>query len=136
MRSTYGTPDGSTLDDWPITYDDLEPFYEKAEWEIGVAGDGVQSLRGAAQEALPDAAVPLQHRRPPARGAARRLGFHPFPIPMLRNSVPYGGRAACIHCRYCVGFACEVNAKCGTQNTVIPTAMAHRQLRGADAGAW
>src|ERR1035438_9610057 len=39
MRSTYGALEGSTLDDWPISYDDLEPFYEKAEWELGVSGD-------------------------------------------------------------------------------------------------
>src|SRR5512142_1971184 len=39
MRSIYGAPEGSTLDDWPISYADLAPFYEKAEWEIGVAGD-------------------------------------------------------------------------------------------------
>jgi len=35
MRSIYGTVEGSTLDDWPISYFDLEPYYEKAEWEIG-----------------------------------------------------------------------------------------------------
>ena len=56
--------------------------------------------------------------------AAQRLGFHPFDIPMLRNSVPYGGRAPCMRCRWCVGFACEVNAKNGTHNTVIPKALA------------
>ena len=56
--------------------------------------------------------------------AAKRLGFHPFPIPMLRNSVPFDRRPACIGCRYCVGFACEVNAKNGTHNTVIPQAIA------------
>ena len=39
MRSTYGAVEGSTLADWPISYQDLEPFYEKAEWEIGVSGD-------------------------------------------------------------------------------------------------
>ena len=39
MKSLYGCPEGSTLDDWPITYDDLEPFYEKAEYEIGVSGN-------------------------------------------------------------------------------------------------
>jgi len=41
----------------------------------------------------------------------------------LRNSVPYGGRPACIRMRTCCGFACPVNAKCGTQNTVIPMAI-------------
>jgi len=45
---------------------------------------------------------------------------------MLRNSVPYNGRAACMRCRWCVGFACEVDAKCGTHNTVIPKALATR----------
>ena len=55
--------------------------------------------------------------------AARRLGLHPFHIPMLRNSVPYNGRPACMRCRWCVGFACEVDAKVGTQNTVLPTAL-------------
>ena len=39
MKSTYGAPAGSSLEDWPISYDDLEPFYEKAEYEIGISGD-------------------------------------------------------------------------------------------------
>ncbi|MGA2501981.1 MAG: NAD(P)-binding protein, partial [Tepidisphaeraceae bacterium] len=39
LKSTYGEVKDSTLDDWPISYDELEPFYEKAEYEIGVAGD-------------------------------------------------------------------------------------------------
>ena len=56
--------------------------------------------------------------------AAERLGLHPFHIPMLRNSVPYNGRRSCMRCRWCVGFACEVNARTGTHNTVIPTALA------------
>ena len=63
--------------------------------------------------------------------AAERLGLHPFDIPMLRNSVPYNGRRGCMRCRWCVGFPCEVNAKCGTQNTVIPDRARHRQLRTA-----
>jgi len=37
LRSTYGTVEGSSLEDWPISYGDLEPYYEKAEWEIGVS---------------------------------------------------------------------------------------------------
>ena len=39
MRSTYGAPEGSSLEDWPISYDDLEPFYDQAEYEIGISGD-------------------------------------------------------------------------------------------------
>jgi choline dehydrogenase-like flavoprotein len=124
MRSIYGSPDGSTLDDWPIAYDDLEPFYEKAEYEIGVAGDASNPFAAPRRKPYPMPPFPYNTEARLLEASARRLGFHPFPIPMLRNSVPYGGRAACIHCRYCVGFACEVHAKGGTQNTVIPTAVA------------
>jgi len=123
MRSIYGTLEGTTLEDWPISYDDIEPFYEKAEWEIGVAGDDAQNPfapRRERPQPMPPFEYNLEGRILDVAG--RRLGFHPFPIPMLRNSVPFDGRGACIHCRYCVGFACEANAKCGTQNTVIPKA--------------
>ena len=58
------------------------------------------------------------------KAAAERLKLHPFDIPMLRNTVPYNGRGGCMRCRWCVGFACEVDAKCGTHNTVIPRALA------------
>jgi choline dehydrogenase-like flavoprotein len=46
MASTYGIPPGSSLADWPIGYDDLAPYYQRAEWEIGVAGDSAASARG------------------------------------------------------------------------------------------
>jgi len=124
LRSIYGRPEGSTLDDWPITYDDLEPHYEKAEYEIGVAGDATNPFAAPRRKPFPMPPFAYNEEGRRLEAAARRLGWHPFPIPMARNSVPYDGRGACIHCRYCVGFACEVQAKGGTQNTVIPIAMA------------
>jgi choline dehydrogenase-like flavoprotein len=125
LRSTYRSVAGSTLDDWPLTYQDLEPYYEKAEWEIGVAGShGANPFEGPRRKPFPMPPFPHNLEARILEKAARELGWHPFPIPMLRNSVPYAGRPACIKCRYCVGFACEVNAKCGTHNTVIPVAMA------------
>lgn len=125
MRSTYGTVAGSTLDDWPISYQDLEPYYEKAEWEIGVSGDDSNNVfRAPRKRPLPMPPLPPNREYTVLKPAAQRLGFHPFDIPMLRNSVPYGGRGPCMRCRWCVGFACEVNAKNGTQNTVIPKALA------------
>ena len=125
MRSAYGTVAGSTLDDWPISYQDLEPYYEKAEWEIGVSGDDSNNVfRAPRKRPLPMPPLPPNREYTILKPAAQRLGFHPFDIPMLRNSVPYGGRGPCMRCRWCVGFACEVNAKNGTQNTVIPKALA------------
>ena len=124
FKSTYGHIEGSSIADWPITYDDLEPYYEKAEWEIGVSGDDYQNPF-APWRRRPHPMPPFKHNREAAmlEVAANKAGFHPFPIPMLRNSVTYGGRPACIRMRNCVGFACPVNAKCGTQNTVIPVAI-------------
>ncbi len=125
MRSTYGPVANSTLDDWPISYADLEPFYEKAEWEIGVSGDDTGNpFRAPRKKPLPMPPLPPGREHAILKPAAQRLGLHPFDIPMLRNSVPYDGRAACMRCRWCVGFACEVDAKNGTQNTVIPKALA------------
>ena len=132
LRSTYGAVKGSTLDDWPLSYDDLEPFYEKAEWEIGVSGDDSGNIfKAPRRKPLPMPPLAPTREYELLRPAALRLGLHPFDIPMLRNSVPYNGRPGCMRCRWCVGFACEVNAKCGTQNTVIPTALAtgHCTLR-------
>ena len=125
MASTYGVPPGSTLADWPISYDDLEPYYEKAEYEIGVSGDvTADPFHAPRRRPLPMPPLPPNREYEILKPAAQRLGLHPFDLPMLRNSVPYGGRPACMRCRWCVGFACEVNAKCGTHNTVIPRALA------------
>jgi choline dehydrogenase-like flavoprotein len=125
MRSTYGDVPDSSLEDWPISYEDLEPFYEKAEWEIGVSGDDSQNpFAPPRRTAHP--MPPFSYNKEGKRlyDAAKRIGLHPFPIPMLRNSVAYNGRPGCINNRTCVGFACPVNAKNGSQNTVIPTALA------------
>ena len=125
MRSTYGAIAGSTLEDWPIGYSDLEPYYEKAEWEMGVSGDDSNNIFKAPRRKnlpMPPLAPTREHQV--LLPAAKRLGLHPFDLPMLRNTVPYNGRRSCMRCRWCVGFACEVNARTGTHNTVIPAALA------------
>jgi len=125
MRSTYGAVEGSTLEDWPIGYQDLEPYYEKAEWEIGVSGDDSNNpFRAPRKKPLPMPPQPPSREHQILKTAAQRRGLHPFDIPMLRNTVPHNGRGACMRCRWCVGFACEVDAKNGTHNTVIPQALA------------
>ena len=69
MRSTYGAPEGSTLEDWPIAYDDLEPYYEKAEWEIGVSGDDSGNpFKGPRRKPLPMPPLPPTQRARAAEG--------------------------------------------------------------------
>jgi len=125
MATTYGIPDGSALADWPISYDDLAPFYEQAEWEIGVAGDGrthPASGRRARDYPMPPVAPTVE------AGVLRRgadiLGWATGPVPLLINTVPYQDRSDCVQCGQCVGFACPTDAKNGTHNTVIPRALA------------
>src|SRR5512135_3433465 len=127
MRSTYGAMEGSTLEDWPISYADLEPYYEKAEWEMGVSGDDSNNVfKAPRKRPLPMPPLAPNREYEILHPAAKRLGLHPFDIPMLRNTVPYNGRRSCMRCRWCVGFACEVSARTGTDNTVIPAALATR----------
>ncbi|WP_352423251.1 GMC family oxidoreductase [Proteiniphilum sp.] len=123
LKTLYGHVEGSTLEDWPITYDNLEPYYTKAEWEIGVAGDETNPFMGKRSKSYPMPAFEHNKEGQLLFDTCKRMGLHPFSIPMLRNSVAYNGRAACIRNRTCVGYACPVDAKNGTQNTVIPTAM-------------
>src|SRR5208337_3420935 len=88
MRSTYGAVEGSTLEDWPIGYDDLEPFYEKAEWEMGVSGDDTNNVfKAPRRKSLPMPPLPQSREHQMLQPAALRLGLHPFDIPMLRNTV-------------------------------------------------
>jgi choline dehydrogenase-like flavoprotein len=125
MKSTYGAPANSSLEDWPITYQDLEPFYSKAEWEIGVSGKaGADPFEPPRSKPYPMPPLPLGLEGSMLARAAARLKWHPFPIPMAINSIPYQGRPGCIACPHCVGFACEVNAKNATSVTVIPRAVA------------
>ena len=123
MKTVYGAVEGSTLDDWPFSYDDIEPYYVKAEWEVGVAGDSSNPFAGPRSKPYPMPPFEYSKEGRFFDDVCKRLGLHPFPIPMLRNSIRYNGRPACIRNRVCVGYACPVDAKNGTHNTVIPVAM-------------
>jgi len=79
MRSTYGDVPGSTLEDWPISYEDLEPFYEKAEWEIGVSGDDSQNLFAPPQkETTADAPFYTQQGGINFKGGCIEIRLSPF----------------------------------------------------------
>ncbi|MDR1718638.1 MAG: GMC family oxidoreductase [Dysgonamonadaceae bacterium] len=123
LKSIYGAVEGSTLDDWPITYDDLEPYYVKAEWEVGVSGDETNPFAGYRSKPYPMPPFEQNREGKVLFDTCKRMGLHPFPIPMLRNSVPYNGRAGCVRNHTCCGYACPCDAKNGSQNTVIPVAI-------------
>lgn len=124
LKSVYGPVEGSTLEDWPFPYEELAPYYTKAEHEIGVAGDMSENpFAPNRDEPYPMPPFEYNSEGQFLSKICKEMGLHPFPIPMLRNSVPYNGRARCVRNRTCCGYACPVDAKNGTQNTVIPVAM-------------
>ena len=111
-RSKVGPVAGSTLADWPITYADLEPYYTKVEWVIGVSGLAYASpFVPPLSKPYPMPPLPVKSSGVIFERAARKLGWHPFPAPMAILSQPRAGRSACINCGFCLGFGCEVGAK-------------------------
>lgn len=111
-HSKVGSIPGSTLVDWPISYADLEPYYTKVEWEIGVSGlAGASPFDPPRSKPYPMPPLPVKSSGVLFERAARKLGWHPFPAPMAILSQPRPGRSACVQCGFCMGFGCEVGAK-------------------------
>ncbi|TDO51639.1 choline dehydrogenase-like flavoprotein [Kribbella sp. VKM Ac-2527] len=125
LASTHGVPDGSSLADWPFDYAELEPYYDRAEQEIGVCGDGrAHANQGLRSREYPMPPLPDNSEARLLRAGADKLGLSTGPVPMLINSEPRAGRGRCAQCGECVGFACPTDAKNGPYNTVLPKAVA------------
>src|SRR5271157_661477 len=122
-RSRRGPVAGTGFADWPLTYADLEPYYTKVEWEIGVSGlAGASPFDPYRSKPYPLPPMPVKSSGVIFERAAWKLGWHPFPAPLAILSQPYRGRTGCIHCGRCLGFGCEVGAKSSTLASVIPVA--------------
>jgi gluconate 2-dehydrogenase alpha chain len=132
-------PQGSTFEDWPITYDELEPYYDTIEWELGVSGkagniQGKIDSRGNIFEGPRQREYPM----PPLRStefidhmssAARRLGWHPFHPPAAINTQQRDNRPGCAYHGFCSAGGCHVNAKNSTAVTTIPAALKTKNLK-------
>lgn len=125
-------PEGSTVADWPISYADLEPYYEKVEWEQGYSGragnikgefaPGTNPFEPPRNRDYPMPPVPQGPGDIPWVAATERLGMHPFRQPLALNSTEYRGRSACLNCGFCHGYPCHVGAKSTTHVTSVPAA--------------
>jgi choline dehydrogenase-like flavoprotein len=110
--------------DWPITYQDLEPYYAFAEKELGIQG-----LQGANPfEAPRSGAFPMPPGLPMylstiLKTALGSSGFTAFPFPTAVNSMPYDGRPPCNDCGYCAEYGCPINAKGSTAVTMLRKAL-------------
>ena len=122
-RSLYGEIPGTAFADWPISYADLEPYYTKAEYDLGISGlAGANLFEAPRSKPYPLPPMPVKSSGALFERATKQLGLHPFPAPMAILSRPYQGRSACVNCGFCESFGCDVRAKSSTLVSVIPMA--------------
>lgn len=126
-------PAGSTVEDWPFGYEDLEPYYDLVEREVGVSGQagnirGTLDPRGNPFEGPRSREYPM----PPLRwtawlermaDAARSLDWRPFPGPAAINTETREGRPGCVYHGFCNTGGCHVDAKSATYVSTIPKAL-------------
>jgi choline dehydrogenase-like flavoprotein len=122
-RSLLGPIDGTGFADWPISYEELEPYYSRVDWEIGVSG-APGPFDPPRSRPYPVPPLPVTSAGVLLERGARKLGLHPQPAPMAILSKPHNKRPACMHCGFCMGFGCEANAKSSTLAAMIPLAEA------------
>jgi len=127
-RSLYGPVPGANVADWPLTYDELEPFYDEVEARLGVQGD----IHRMPSSTLEQAPRRHQFHLPPgapmyggtllAEGA-HKAGYYCYPYPQAVHSVPFGGLPACNNCGFCNGFGCPINARGGAAISFLHDAL-------------
>ena len=132
-------PAGSTVEDWPFGYEELEPFYDRVEHEIGVSGqagnlNGEKNpngnpFEGPRQRDYPMPALRWTRFLDRMAESARTLGWQPFPGPAAINSEAYQGRSGCMYHGHCNKGGCHVDAKNSPAVTTIPRAEATGRLK-------
>jgi gluconate 2-dehydrogenase alpha chain len=131
-------PEDMSIQDWGISYAELEPYYDKFEYTAAISGKA-GNLQGKIQSGGNPFEAPRtrEYPLPPLTSilasqmfndATSKLGYHPFPRPSANASRAYtnpdGSQfGACQYCGHCQRFGCEANAKGSPHMTVIPIAM-------------
>jgi choline dehydrogenase-like flavoprotein len=125
LKSEFGAVKGANVVDWPITYKELEPFYDKAEEELGVSGNAVPHKflepRSKNYPLPPLAEHPVSKE---IDKACKGLGWSAIPTARGILSQEYRGRGACSYCTLCGSYGCEHDAKSGSNASLIPPAVA------------
>lgn len=119
-------PKDMTIQDWGITYDEIEPYYDKVEKTMGVSG-GEDPLAGKRSNPYPNPPLKKTDAIKLFEKATKNLGYHPYMIPAAISSEEYenpdGQKLnACQYCSFCNEYGCEYDAKANPTLTVLPTA--------------
>ncbi|RUO89607.1 GMC family oxidoreductase [Corallococcus sp. AB018] len=125
LRSTLGAVPGTTVADWPISYEELAPFYDKAEAELGVSGQAIP--HPFAEPRSGPYPLPPLDVHPVASEIDKvcaAMGWHALPTARGIISKAYKGRSPCAYCALCGSYGCETGAKSSTLASLIPNAIA------------
>jgi gluconate 2-dehydrogenase alpha chain len=132
-----------TIQDWGLTYDELEPYYDFFEKVIGICGtagnlksqiqEGGNPFEGPRQANYPNPPMKQSHSGALFERAASSLGYNPFPVPsanMTRHYTnPYGAEMKpCMYCGFCETYGCEHFAKASPQIAILPFALKNRNF--------
>ncbi|MBA3516535.1 MAG: GMC family oxidoreductase [Rhizobiales bacterium] len=131
-------PPATSVVDWPIGYDDLEPYYTAVEQITGVAGipgnirgepvEGGNPYEGYRSEGYPLPPLRTAGLSELFRQTALAAGYHPYPVPAGINSVPFDGRPACTYCGFNAFYGCHIDAKSTVDLTFVKRALATGNL--------
>jgi len=138
LTERYGRkllPDDMTIQDWGVTYDDLEPYYDKFEYLCGTSGKagnikGAKQAGGNPYEGPRSRDYPTPPQKQPYAPtlfakAARERGYQPFPQPSGNLSEAYTNPLGvtlgpCTYCGFCEWFGCGNYSKASPQTTILP----------------
>ena len=124
-----------TIEDWGVTYAELEPYYDRFEYLCGISGKagnlggkiqpGGNPFEGARSRDYPTPPLTMPYAPALFADAARECGYHPFPQPAANLSQAYTNPlgvtlGACSYCGFCERFGCGNYAKASPQTTVMP----------------
>ncbi|MFP3323006.1 GMC family oxidoreductase [Planococcus sp. SIMBA_160] len=116
-----------TMQDWGITYDELEPYYDKFEKTAGISGEDKNPFWGKRSSDYPTPAMKKTPLLSKFETATSNLGYSPFMMPSANLSEAYENPdgqqiGACQYCGFCERFGCEYGAKTSPEITVVPAA--------------
>ena len=129
-RSLLGPIAGTNFADWPITYEELEPYYTKVDWDIGISG-APGPFDSPRSKPFPVPPMPIKSSGVLLEKGANALGLNAQVEPLAILSQAHNGRPGCISCGYCMGYGCEIGAKSSSLAAMIPLAEAsgHCEIR-------
>jgi choline dehydrogenase-like flavoprotein len=119
-------PNDVSMVDWPWTYQEFQPHFERAEWDWGVSGEARQSPVQEPMRAGYDYPMPpiREHGSSPfLRFIFNKAGMFPYRSPRGINSRTNDGRPGCPFCGFCQGFGCASNCRSGAADTVLRKAL-------------